>query len=261
MPRLPGLAQKSLLIAVALLASPAMAAWNLNMPEGVTEISHQVYGLHMTVMGACFVAAILVYGLIMYSLIKHRKSKGAKASQFHESTTVEVVWTALPLLILIILAVPATKTLIAMEDSRESEMTIKVTGFQWKWHYEYIGEDVGFYSTLSTPASQIYNREEKGEHYLLEVDNKLVLPVDTKVRFLTTSADVIHSWWVPDFGWKKDAIPGVVNDAWTEIQEPGIYRGQCAELCGKDHGYMPIVVEALSKEDYQAWLAEQKNSA
>jgi cytochrome c oxidase subunit 2 len=244
-----------------LVGSAATAEYGLNMTEGVTDISKQVYGLHMMVLGICIIASIVVYGVIVYSLVKHRKSKGAVAAQFHESTTVEILWTAVPLIVLVLMAIPATKTLIAMEDSRNSEMTVKITGYQWKWHYDYQGEGVDFFSTLSTPAAQIYNREEKGEHYLLEVDKPLVIPVDTKVRFVLTAADVIHSWWVPDLGWKKDAIPGMVNDSWTEIIDgPGIYRGQCAELCGRDHGFMPIVVRALSKEDYKAWLEEQKNS-
>lgn len=231
-----------------------------NMPQGVTETSRSVYGLHMLVLIVCAIASVVVYGLIVYSIIRHRKSRGVEAKQFHESTTVEVIWTLVPLIVLVALAVPATKALIELEDSSNPDMTIKVTGYQWKWEYEYLDHDINFFSTLSTPASQIYNREEKGEHYLLEVDNRMVVPVDTRIRILTTAADVIHAWWVPELGWKKDAIPGMVNDAWTQIDEPGVYRGQCAELCGKDHGFMPIVVEALPKDEFEAWVKEQNGT-
>jgi cytochrome c oxidase subunit 2 len=186
---------------------------------------------------------------------------GHKAAQFHENTTVEVIWTVIPFIILLFMAYPATKTILAMKDTSSPAMTVKVTGYQWKWNYDYLQEGFGFYSNLSTPLAQIENREPKGEHYLLEVDNPMVVPVDTKVRVLITANDVIHSWWVPAFGVKQDAIPGFVRDSWFKAETPGIYRGQCAELCGKEHGFMPIVVEVKSKDDYAKWVGEQKQKA
>jgi cytochrome c oxidase subunit 2 len=195
---------------------------------------------------------------MFYSLFKHRKSVGHQAAQFHENTTVEVVWTIIPFLILLFMAYPATRTILAMHDTSSPDMTIKVTGYQWKWNYDYLEDGVSFYSSLATPLAQIENREEKGEHYLLEVDNPLVVPVDTKVRVLVTASDVIHAWWVPAFGVKQDAIPGFVRDTWFRADKPGIYRGQCAELCGKEHGFMPIVVEVKSKDDYAKWRDEQR---
>ncbi len=195
---------------------------------------------------------------MFYSLFKHRKSVGHQAVQFHENTTVEIVWTVIPFLILLFMAYPATKTILAMKDTSAPDMTIKVTGYQWKWGYDYLQDGFGFYSTLATPLAQIENRAPKGEHYLLEVDNPLVVPVDTKVRVLITANDVIHAWWVPAFGVKQDAIPGFVRDAWFRADKVGIYRGQCAELCGKEHGFMPIVVEVKSKDDYAKWVGEQK---
>ncbi|WP_455152723.1 cytochrome c oxidase subunit II [Vibrio methylphosphonaticus] len=244
----------------AMLASQPVSAEsnNYNLTRGVTDISNKVYDLHMLIFYICCAIAFLVFGVMFYSIIKHRKSKGAVAANFHESTKVEILWTVIPVIILIAMAIPATKTLIAMEDTSQSDITIKITGSQWKWHYEYFGEDVGFYSLLATSQKQIDGIEEKGAHYLLEVDNPLVLPINKKIRFLMTSDDVIHSWWVPDFAVKKDTIPGFINEAWTKIDQPGVYRGQCAELCGKAHGFMPIVVHAMSQEDYDMWLSDKK---
>ncbi|WP_283182391.1 MULTISPECIES: cytochrome c oxidase subunit II [unclassified Pseudomonas] len=241
--------------------SPAHAEWAVNMAPGATEISHAVFDLHMTIFWICVVIGIIVFGAMFWSMILHRRSTGQVAAKFHESTTVEILWTIVPFLILVAMAVPATATLIKMYDASEPDIDIQVTGYQWKWHYKYLGQDVDFFSNLNTPADQINNKETKGEHYLLEVDKPLVLPIGAKVRFLVTSADVIHSWWVPAFAVKRDAIPGFVNEAWTRVDKPGIYRGQCAELCGKDHGFMPIVVEVKEKADYEKWLAERKAEA
>ncbi|GIU51017.1 cytochrome c oxidase subunit II [Shewanella sp. KT0246] len=247
---------------VLLFAVPLAAAdMPLNMTQGVTEISGRVYDLHMIILYICCAIGVVVFGIMIYSMIYHRKSKGAKPADFHDSTKVEIAWTVVPFIILIGMAIPATKTLIAMEDPSDADLTIKVTGSQWKWHYSYFNEDVEFFSLLSTPADQIQGSAEKTETYLLEVDKPLVLPINRKVRFLMTSDDVIHSWWVPAFAVKKDANPGFINEAWTRIDKVGTYRGQCAELCGKDHGFMPIVVEALSEADYDQWLLDQKQLA
>ena len=255
---------KQLLYCVlALIFTPALFASEmpLNMTEGVTAISEQVYSLHMIILYICCAIGLVVFGVMIYAMINHRKSKGAVAANFHESTKVEILWTVVPFIILIIMAIPATKTLIAMEDPSNADLTIKITGSQWKWHYSYFDQDVEFYSLMSTPRAQIEGTETKGEHYLLEVDKPLVLPINRKVRFLMTSEDVIHSWWVPAFAVKKDANPGFINEAWTRIDKPGVYRGQCAELCGKDHGFMPIVVEAVSEEDFDKWLIAQQQQA
>ncbi|ANW26332.1 cytochrome c oxidase subunit II [Vibrio coralliilyticus] len=230
----------------------------LNMTRGVTGISNEVYDLHMLIFYICCAIAVVVFGAMFYSMYHHRKSKGAVAANFHESTKVEVIWTVIPIIILVLMAIPATRTLVAMEDTSQSDLTIKVTGSQWKWHYSYFGEDVEFFSLLATSQKAIDGIEEKGAHYLLEVDNPLVLPINRKVRFLLTSDDVIHSWWVPDFAVKKDTIPGFINEAWTRIDEPGVYRGQCAELCGRAHGFMPVVVHAMEEEKYDAWLLAKK---
>lgn len=242
----------------------SMSAWaesKLNLTQGVTEISREVYDLHMLVMYICTAIGIVVFGAMFWSMFFHRKSKGVKPATFHESTKVEILWTAIPIIILIAMAVPATKTLIEMENNDDSDVTIQITGSQWKWHYKYFDQDIEFYSVLSTPKDQYDNLSgtsaEKGEHYLLEVDKPLVIPTNKKVRFVITSDDVIHSWWVPAFAVKQDANPGFINEAWTKVDKPGIYRGQCAELCGKDHGFMPIVVEVKSEADYQIWIEEQ----
>jgi cytochrome c oxidase subunit 2 len=233
----------------------------LNLTPGVTDISHKVYDLHMLIFEICVVICVGVFAVLIYSIVKHRKSKGAKPASFHESTTVEIIWTTIPFLILVGMAIPATKTLLALEDTRDSDMSIKVTGYQWKWKYDYLDDDISFFSSLTTPRDQIENKAEKGENYLVEVDNPIVVPINKKIRFLITSNDVIHSWWVPALGWKQDAIPGFINDAWTELKEPGTYRGKCAELCGKDHGFMPIVLIAKTEEDYQSWVKDQKAGA
>lgn len=248
------------------LVQPAFADYALNMPEGVTDTSREIYGLHMTILWICVIIGIVVYGAMFYSIVRHRKSRGVKAAQFHHSTALEIVWTIIPLVILVAMAIPATGVLVDMEDTSDAEMSVKITGYQWKWQYEYVGEGVSFYSSLDADSQEARRlgaeREpESVDNYLLNVDNRLVLPTNTKVRLLITSNDVIHAWWVPDLGWKKDAIPGYVNATWTEIKEPGVYRGQCAELCGRDHAYMPIVVEAKTPEDFKAWLAEQKGEA
>ncbi len=230
----------------------------LNMTQGVTGISSQVYDLHMLIFYICCAIAVVVFGVMFYSMYHHRKSKGAVAANFHESTKIEVIWTVIPIIILVLMAIPATRTLVAMEDTSQSDLTVKITGSQWKWHYSYFGEDVEFFSLLATSQKEIEGVEDKGAHYLLEVDNPLVLPINRKVRFLMTSDDVIHSWWVPDFAVKKDTVPGFINEAWTRIDKPGIYRGQCAELCGRAHGFMPIVVQAMEEDDYDAWMVEKK---
>ncbi|HEY7904118.1 MAG TPA: cytochrome c oxidase subunit II [Casimicrobiaceae bacterium] len=243
-------------------AAPALAlaepAWNFQVP--VTPIAQQQFDLHLYIFWICVVIFVGVFGVLFYSLLKHRKSVGHQAAQFHENTTVEIVWTVIPFLILVFMAYPATRTILAMKDTSAPDMTVKVTGYQWKWNYDYFEDGFGFYSTLTTPLAQIENREPKGEHYLLEVDHPLVVPVDTKVRVLITAGDVIHSWWVPAFGVKQDAIPGFVRDTWFKAEKVGIYRGQCAELCGKEHGFMPVVVEVKSKDDYAKWLGEQKKA-
>lgn len=238
-----------------------LADWEVNMTEGVTAISRSIYGLHMTIFIICVVIGVLVFGVMFYSIIMHRKSRGVEPRQFHESTLVEIAWTTIPFLILVVMAIPATKTLIDIYNTDEAEVDIKITGYQWKWQYEYLGEDISFFSSLETPKEQIYNVRNKDNNYLLEVDEPLVLPIGKKVRFLVTAADVIHSWWVPAFAVKRDAIPGFINEAWTNIDRPGIYRGQCAELCGKGHGFMPIVVDARTPEDYEKWLIEKKEEA
>ena len=242
----------------AALAPTAHAGWDtLNMPVGVTEVSSIVYDLHMLIFWICVAIGIVVFGVMFYSILMHRKSRGAVAASFHESTTVEVLWTVVPFIILVAMAVPATATLIKMEDSKNPDMTIKITGYQWLWQYEYLDHDHNFYSYLATPRDEIYADAAKNPNYLLEVDRPLVVPTDTKIRLLLTASDVLHAWWVPDLALKKDAIPGFINEMWTKIDEPGVYRGQCAELCGRDHGFMPIEVHAVSPEEFQIWIAEQ----
>jgi len=245
----------------SLLSSSAWAEMELNLTEGVTAVSKEVYDLHMLAFYICTVIGVIVFGAMFWSMAFHRKSKGVKPADFHESTKVEILWTAIPIVILIGMAIPATSTLIDMENNDNSDITIQVTGSQWKWHYKYFDSDIEFYSVLSTPRDQFDNLDGstaiKGENYLLEVDKPLVIPVNKKVRFLITSDDVIHSWWVPAFAVKQDANPGFINEAWTIVDTPGVYRGQCAELCGKDHGYMPVVVDVRSEADYALWLEEQ----
>ncbi len=245
----------SLLFAASANASSTMP---LNMTKGVTEISQQVYQLHMTIFWICCIIGVVVFGIMFWSIIRHRKARGVQPASFHESTKVEILWTAIPVVILIGMAFPATKTLLAMEDTSAADVTVLITGSQWKWHYKYLEHDVEYYSLLATPREQINNKLAKGENYLLEVDRPLVIPVGQKIRFLMTSDDVIHSWWVPAFAIKKDANPGFINEAWTKVDEPGLYRGQCTELCGKDHGFMPIVVIAKTPEDYLAWIDQEE---
>lgn len=283
----------------------AVAEYALNMPQGVTEISQEVYDLHMTIFYVCCVIGVIVFGAMFYSIFAHRKSRGAEAASFHHSTAVEIVWTIIPFVVLIGMAVPAASTLIKMENTRGADMSIKITGYQWKWGYEYIGEGVSYYSTLAQPdnyARQIecdedqyrsdeeiakyivdapadsYNKyvpapklvkfpegqtdicikPSQVDNYLLNVDNPVVVPTGKKIRLMLTAADVIHAWWMKDFAVKKDAIPGFINETWMKIDEPGVYRGKCAELCGRDHGFMPVVVIAKTPEDYELWLAEEK---
>ncbi|MEM6983547.1 MAG: cytochrome c oxidase subunit II [Pseudomonadota bacterium] len=255
-----GKLSSSLWLILFVFSQNVLANSQYNMRKGVTDISNNVYQLHMTIFLICCVIGVIVFAIMFWALIHHRKSKGAVPAQFHESTKVEILWTAIPFVILIVMAIPATKTLIAMEDASKADLTIKITGSQWKWHYEYMGENVEFYSMLATPQNEITNLADKNPNYLLEVDKPLVLPINQKVRFLMTSDDVIHSWWVPDFAVKKDANPGFINETWTNINEVGTYRGQCAELCGKDHGFMPVVVEAKTEEDFKTWLAEAKQA-
>ena len=251
-----------------LMGAVAMAAGGevnqVNMSPGVTEVGKEIYDLHMLILWICTIIGIGVFGVMLYSIIYHRKSRGVTPATFHESTKVEIAWTVVPFFILIGMAVPATSTLLHIYDNDDADMDILVTGYQWKWKYEYInenGENVSFFSNLRTPQSEIYNTESKGEHYLLEVDEPLVLPANTKVRFLVTANDVIHSWWVPELAVKKDAIPGFINETWARTSEEGIYRGQCAELCGKDHGFMPIVVNVVSQEEYAQWLTTKQAEA
>ncbi len=243
------------------LSANASASWEVNMTPGVTEVSRSVFNLHMTIFWISVVIGAMVFAVMFWSMFMHRRSRGAVAAKFHENLTVEILWTVIPLLILIGMAIPATKTLIDIYNTEDADIDIMITGYQWRWQYNYLGEDVSFMSNLATPRDQIANQAAKGEHYLLEVDEPMVVPTGQKVRLLITAADVIHSWWVPALAVKKDAIPGFINEAWTRIDEPGIYRGQCTELCGRDHAFMPIVVDARTPEDYAAWLAEKKAAA
>jgi cytochrome c oxidase subunit 2 len=232
-----------------------------NLAEPVTEIARQIYDLHTLMLVICLVIFVAVFGVMFYSIYAHRKSKGAKSASFHESVKVEIAWTIVPFLIVIGMALPATKTVVAMKDTSNADLTIKATGYQWKWGYEYLageGEGISFLSTLTTPREQIEDHQgqavARGENYLMEVDNHVVVPVNKKVRVVTTANDVIHAWMIPAFGVKQDAIPGFVRDTWFKAEKEGIYRGQCAELCGKDHAYMPIVVEVMSEENYSKWV-------
>jgi cytochrome c oxidase subunit II len=237
----------------------AYAKWFFNMPQGVTPVSRSIYDLHMTIFWICVAIALVVFSVMIYALIYHRKARGVKADEFHEHPVLEVMWAVIPVLILVLMAIPATKVLMNMDNNAEPALTIKVTGYQWKWRYEYIGHGIDFYSLLSTPYEQIQNpKKRKNQWYLYEVDKPLVLPVHKKIRFIVTSNDVIHSWWVPELGIKRDAVPGFIYRTWTWIDEPGTYRGQCAELCGINHAYMPIVVKAVSESDFAQWLAQQK---
>ena len=251
-------------VSAGLLANPALAAWQLNMTPGVTELSKQAYSLHMIILEVCVAIAVAVFGAMIYSIIKFRRSKGAVPdTTLLHSTKVEIIWTGIPILILVFMAIPAARALIKIEDTRGSEMTIKVTGYQWKWQYEYLDQKVSFFSTLSrdsNAARQLGSGADVNTvpDYLLSVDNPLVVPVGKKVRVLLTAGDVLHAWWVPALGMKKDAIPGFVNEMWFKADEIGVYRGQCAELCGRDHGFMPVVVDVRSQADYDAWLKSKQ---
>lgn len=255
------IALSALVLSVLSSSFASAGEWRLNMTEGVTAVSQDVFSLHMLIFWICCVIGVLVFGAMFISMYLHRKSRGAVADNFHESILLEVLWTVAPFFILIGMAFPATKSLIEIYDTDDAEVEVLVTGYQWKWKYDYPEEGVSYFSNMSTPAAQIYGDEEKGEHYLLEVDEPLVIPAGKKVRFLVTAADVIHSWWVPDLAVKRDAIPGYINEAWTLVEEPGLYRGQCAELCGKDHGFMPIEVKVVPQEEYEAFIAKRQAQA
>ena len=244
-----------------LAISTAHADYALNLKAPATTIAAQIYDLHMLILYVCTAIFVVVFSIMFYSIYKHRRSVGHKAVQFHEHHMLEVIWTIIPAVILVAMAIPATKTIFAMKDTSAADMTVKVTGYQWKWEYDYIDKDVRFISSLSTSQDQINNVDEKSENYLLEVDNPMVVPVGKKVRVLLTASDVIHAFWVPEFGIKQDAIPGFIKEVWFKVDQPGTYRGQCAELCGKAHGYMPIVVEAVSEEKYAAWLVAKNEEA
>ncbi|MFM7481839.1 MAG: cytochrome c oxidase subunit II [Candidatus Methylopumilus sp.] len=241
----------------------ALAAWGLNMTQGVTPISQDVYNMHMTSLYVVTIIGILVFSVMFWSIFQHRKSKGVKPAKFSHSTTVEIIWTLIPFAIIVALAIPATKLLARMDDTSKSEITIKATGYQWKWKYDYIDEDITIYSNLAADSVDASQKNsgidpKTADNYLRNTDTALVLPVGKKIRIMTTASDVIHAWWVPDLGWKRDAIPGFINDNWTVINKEGVYRGQCAEICGKGHGYMPIVVKAVPEKEYTAWVQETK---
>lgn len=241
------------------------ADWELNLTKGVTPISQELYDLHMIILYIVTIVGVIVFSVMAWSIYHHRKSKGAVAQQFHHNTVAEIIWTIIPILVLVAIAVPATKTLIYMEETGGADLTVKVTGYQWKWKYDYIEDELSFFSSLAKSSNDVRQLNSgldpaRVEHYLLDVDKPLVLPIETKIKILTTANDVIHSWWVPDLGWKRDAIPGFIKANWTYIEKAGTYRGNCAELCGKDHGYMPIVLKAVPKEEYRLWVAESKQA-
>mgnify|MGYP003300069770 FL=1 len=250
------------LLMLSLYPSKVFSDWDaLNMREGVTQVSRDVFELHMLIFYICVAIGAVVFSVMFYSLFRYTKKRNPNPSTFHESTKLEVAWTIVPFLILIAMAVPASKTLTEIYDDEEGEINIQVVGYQWKWEYKYLEDDINFFSNLSTDQDEIYNLVPKGENYLLEVDEPLIIPVDTRVRFLITANDVIHSWWVPDFAIKQDAIPGFINTAWTRAEETGIYRGNCTELCGKNHGFMPVVVKVVEKDEYNDWVLAKKEEA
>ena len=252
----------SALLMLLLYPSEVLSDWDaLNMREGVTQVSRDVFELHMLIFYICVAIGAVVFSVMFYSLFRYTKKRNPNPSTFHESTKLEVAWTVVPFLILIAMAVPASKTLTEIYDDEEGEINIQVVGYQWKWEYKYLEDDINFFSNLSTDQDEIYNLVPKGENYLLEVDEPLIIPVDTRVRFLITANDVIHSWWVPDFAIKQDAIPGFINTAWTRAEETGIYRGNCTELCGKNHGFMPVVVKVVEKDEYNDWVLAKKEEA
>ena len=250
------------LLILSLYPSQVLSDWDaLNMREGVTQVSRDVFELHMLIFYICVAIGTVVFSVMFYSLFRYTKKKNPNPSSFHESSKLEVAWTIVPFLILIAMAVPASKTLTEIYEDEEGEINIQIVGYQWKWEYKYLEDDINFFSNLSTDQDEIYNLVPKGENYLLEVDEPLIIPVDTRVRFLITANDVIHSWWVPDFAIKQDAIPGFINTAWTRVEEPGIYRGNCTELCGKNHGFMPVVVKVVEKDEYNDWVLAKKEEA
>lgn len=260
--RLAGAASRLILgAASALFVHSAFAEYGLNLQPPVTPVAQKILSLHNLILGICVAIFVIVFSFMFWAIFAHRKSRGVKPAKFHDNTALEIIWTVIPFLILVSMAIPSAATLIEMENVSKSDMTVKITGYQWKWQYEYPDHGVSFFSNLATPREQIENKAQKGEHYLLEVDNPIVLPTGKKVRFVITANDVIHAWWVPQLGVKKDAIPGFVNEVWTRIDQPGTYRGQCAELCGKDHGFMPIVVQAVTPEEFDKWVSVQKAKA
>lgn len=250
-----------ILFSLLLTSQVALADYQFNLTPGVTPVSHDIYDLHMTIFWICVAIGVVVFGVMLYSIIFHRKSLGAVPAHFHEHTLLEFTWSLIPLVILIFMAVPATRVLIDMADTEKPDVTIKVTGFQWKWKYEYIDQGISFFSNNATPYEQMNNKAPKDKNYLRIVDKPLVVPIHKKIRFLVTGNDVIHSWWVPDLGVKRDAVPGFINEAWARINRAGTYQGQCAELCGLHHAFMPIVVNALPEKDFDAWVAQQKAPA
>ena len=250
------------ILMLSLYPSKVLSDWDaLNMREGVTQVSRDVFELHMLIFYICVAIGAVVFSVMFYSLFRYTKKRNPNPATFHESTKLEVAWTVVPFLILIAMAVPASKTLTEIYNDEEGEINIQVVGYQWKWEYKYLEDDINFFSNLSTDQDEIYNLVPKGENYLLEVDEPLIIPVDTRVRFLITANDVIHSWWVPDFAIKQDAIPGFINTAWTRAEETGIYRGNCTELCGKNHGFMPVVVKVVEKDEYNDWVLAKKEEA
>ena len=264
--KLSGAIRRTFLLGLLMLPGQALAfREGINLPRGVTTMSSEIYDLHMLIFWICVAIAVVVFSAMIISIVLHRKSRGVEPATWHHNTTAEIIWTAIPFMILIGMAIPSARALIDLEDYRDYDMSIQVTGYQWFWHYEYRGEDVEFYSRLereSNRARQLRAHRSIDprdvDNYLLEVDNRVVVPINKKVLLLLTANDVIHAWWVPELGGKKDAIPGFVNEMWFEITEPGVYRGQCAELCGRDHGFMPIVVEAVEQDEYEAWLEEMR---
>ena len=249
-----------LFVGISLLAVSgiAAAAYELNFQRPVSALGQEVLELHNLITLIVFLIMVIVTGVMLWSIVFHRKSRGRKPATFHESPIVEVIWTIVPFVILVGMAIPSTSTLLKMDDTSNTDMTLKITGYQWKWEYEYLDQGIKFMSSMSTPKDQVYNKEAKGENYLLEVDNHVVLPVGKKIRLLVTANDVLHAWWVPALATKKDAVPGFINELWVKIDEPGTYRGQCAELCGRDHAFMPIVVDAVSESDFRKWANRQK---
>lgn len=259
--RWTGVPRLAVLWTLALLSGAAQASYDLNFQQPATKLAQDVYDMHIWMMWLCLAIFVIVFSVMFYSIFKHRKSLGGKPATFHENTKIEILWTVIPFIILVAMAWPVTVTLLNMRDSSNPDITIKVTGYQWKWGYDYLkgeGEGIKFMSVLTTPQEQIHNQSPKGEHYLLEVDNHLVVPINKKVRILTTANDVLHSWFVPALAVKQDAVPGFIRDTWFRADREGVFRGQCAELCGKDHGYMPVVVEVVSQEKYAAWVGDQK---